>query len=110
MNHHVIPEVCTELEALAAAPDLQHVAIYLRFSLLHPFPTGVILALDRLLTGSGFRRLVSVVFHVTASTSQELADAHNFKEAIEQVILEEFISLPRSGVRTLDTLVTVQTY
>ena len=110
LNHNIIPEICTELQVLAAAPNLQHVAIYLSLDLLYRFPAGVLLALDKLLTESGFRRLNSVGFHVNGSASVQSADAHEFKEAMEQVILEEFISLPRSGVRTLDTSVTLQTY
>lgn len=110
LNHNIIPEICTELKVLAAAPNLQHVAIYLSLDLFYRFPAGVLLALDKLLTESGFRRLNSVGFHLNGSASLELADAHEFKEAMEQVILEEFISLSQSGVRTLDTSVTLQTF
>ena len=110
LNHNLIPEICTELKVLAAAPNLQHVAIYLSLDLLYRFQAGVLLALDKLLTGSGFCQLHSVGFHVNGSASLELADAHEFKEAMEQVILEEFISLSQSGVRTLDTSVTLQTF
>lgn len=110
LNHNIISEICAELEILAAAPNLQHVAIYLSLDLLYRFPAGVLLALDRLLSGSGFRRLNSVVFHVNGGTSPEFADAREFKEAMEKVIREELISLPRNGVRTLDTLVSLQTF
>jgi hypothetical protein len=109
LNHNIIPEICTELKVLAAAPNLQYVAIYLSLDLLYRFPAGVLLALDRLLTGSGFFRLNSVGFHVNGGTSPEFADAHEFKEAMEKVIREELISLPQSGVRTLDISVTLQT-
>jgi hypothetical protein len=109
LNHNIIPEICTELKVLAAAPNLQYVAIYLSLDLLYRFPAGVLLALDRLLTGSGFCRLNSVGFHVNGGTSPEFADAHEFKEAMEKVIREELISLPQSGVRTLDISVTLQT-
>ena len=78
--HNIIPEICTELKVLTAAPNLQHVAIYLRLDLLYRFPAGVFLALDKLLTGFGFRRLHSVGFHVNGSASLELADAHEFKK------------------------------
>ena len=111
LNHNIISEICTELKVLAAAPNLQHVAIYLSLDLLYRFPAGeVLLALDKLFTESGFRRLNIVRFHLNGSASLELADAHEFKEAMEQVILEEFISLSQSGVRTLDTSVTLQTF
>ena len=105
MNHDIIPEICTELKVLAAAPNLQRVALYLSLDPLYRFPAGVLLALDRLLTGSGFRRLNRVGFHVSGSASPESPAAHEFKEAMERMIREEFISLPRSEIRTLDTSV-----
>ena len=105
MNHDIIPEICTELGVLAAAPNLQRVVIYLSLDPLYRFPAGVLLELDRLLTGSGFRRLNRVGFHVSGSASPESPDAHEFKEAMERIIREEFISLPRSEIRTLDTSV-----
>lgn len=108
--HNIIPEICTELKVLAAAPNLHHVVIRLSLDILYRFRAGVLLALDNLLTGPGFRRFQSVGFHVNGSASLELGDAHEFKEAMEQVILEEFISLPRSGVRTVDTSVTLQSF
>lgn len=108
--HNIIPEICTELKVLAAAPNLHHVVIRLSLDILYRFRADVLLALDNLLTGPGFRRFQSVGFHVNGSASLELGDAHEFKEAMEQVILEEFISLPRSGVRTVDTSVTLQSF
>ena len=53
--------------------------------------------LDRLLTGSGFRQLNNIGFHINGYVSEQ-GEGHEFKEAMEKVIQEEFISLPRSGV------------
>ncbi|KIJ96392.1 hypothetical protein K443DRAFT_80480, partial [Laccaria amethystina LaAM-08-1] len=77
-------------------------------SLHYRFPTGALLVLDRLLTRSGFRQLNSIGFHINGCAPPKWIKGYDFKEATETVIREEFVSLSQSGVRTLDTSVTLQ--
>lgn len=75
-NHNTIHKVCTELELLAAAPNLHHISIHLNFSLHYQFPTGALLELDRLLTGLGFRQLNSIGFHINGCTPPEWVEGY----------------------------------
>ena len=95
-HHNTIDGICTELEQLAAAPNLHHISIHLSLSFHYRFPTGTLLVLDRLLTGSGFHQLNNIGFHINGYVSEQ-GEGHKFKEAMEKVIREEFVTIPRSG-------------
>lgn len=90
---------------LSDAPNLQHISISLSLTNNYRFRTGVLLALDRLLTGPGFPRVGSVGLHLSAAGG--LGD---FKSAMEAVIREEFVGLSQSAHRTFESSVTVRNF
>ena len=106
---NAIPQICAELQVLQAASNLRHISIYLSLRINYRFPIGVLLALDRLLTGSGFPRLGSVGLYLSAVVARDRrGEGREFKSAMEAVIGEEFIGLSQSADRTFESSVTVR--
>lgn len=100
-----IRKICAELQVLSDAPNLQHISISLSLTNNYRFRTGVLLALDRLLTGPGFPRVGSVGLHLSAAGGRG-----DFKSAMEAVIREEFVGLSQSAHRTFESSVTVRNF
>ena len=99
----------TELQVLQAASNLQHISISLSLKINYRFPTGVLLVLDRLLTGPGFPRLGNVGLYLSAVVPRDRrGEGHEFKSAMEAVIREEFIDLSQSAHQTFESSVTVR--
>lgn len=101
---NAIPEIFTELEALSDAPNLREISISLNLQPQHRFPPGVLFALDKLLTGPGFRQLDRVEFHVSTYGPE----GHQFREAMEKIFEEEFLGLSQSPLRNFRNSVTIQ--
>jgi hypothetical protein len=94
---------------LQAASNLQHISMYLSMKINYRFPTGVLLALDRLLTGPGFPRLGSVELNLSTVVPRDRrGEGPEFQSAMEAVIREEFIGLSQSAHRTFESSVTVR--
>lgn len=94
---------------LQAASNLQHISISLSLKINYRFPTGVLLALDRLLTGPGFPRLGSVELSLSTVVARDRrGEGREFKSAMEAVIREELIGLSQSAHQTFESFVTVR--
>lgn len=106
---NAIPQICAELQMLQAASNLQHISISLSLKINYRFPTGVLLALDRLLTGPGFPRLGSVELSLSTVVARDRrGEGREFKSAMEAVIREELIGLSQSAHQTFESFVTVR--
>ena len=89
---------------LQAASNLQHISISLSLKINYRFPTGVLLALDTLLTGPGFPRLGRVGLYLSAVVARDRGtEGRKFKSAMEAVIREEFIGLSQSAHQTFES-------
>ena len=105
---NAIPEIFTELQALSDVPNLREISISLDLQPHHRFPPGVLLALDKLLTESGFRQLDRVEFHVSTYGGPDSVQGRQFREAMEKIFGEEFVGLSQSMLRNFRNSVTVK--
>lgn len=105
---NTITEIFTELQALSDAPNLREISISLDLQPQHRFPPGVLLALDKLLTGSGFRQLDRVEFHVSTYSGRDSVQGREFQDAMEEIFEEEFVGLSQSALQNFRNSVTVK--
>jgi len=97
--------MCTELQVPSSAPNLQCISIHLILEAQHRFPTGDLLTLGGLLTGSGFPRLGRVEFHMGTCTPPESDSGHEFEEAMKKIFWEAFVGLSCSWLRKFENSV-----